>query len=238
LTRAAARRTVRGVIRAFLLSIGQLGDPAILRVFLKSLALTLVLFVGFGAGLYWAAEHIAASYGANQDWQELAGAAAAIGALAFAWLVFRAVAILVIDLFGDDVVEAVERRHYPAALASARKVPAARALTMGLGSAARAILINLVLAPIYLLLLVTGIGTFLLFFVVNGWLLGRDLMDMVAARHVPRSAMRGWRATARWPRFVLGLAGTALFVVPIVNLLAPILSAAMATHLFHRRRQS
>jgi uncharacterized protein involved in cysteine biosynthesis len=231
-------RTMRRVIRAFLLSIAQLLDPAIVRVFLKSLALTLLLCVALGAALWWGSAALAAALGADADWQQLAGAAMVLAALAVGWLVFRAVAILVIDLFGDDVVAAVERRHYPAALATARKVPMARSLAMGLGSAGRTILINLIFAPLYLLLLVTGVGTAVLFFLVNGWLLGRDLMDMVAARHVPQSAMRGWRATTGWPRFMLGLAGTALFVVPIANLLAPIVSAAMATHLFHRRRKA
>ena len=36
-------------------------------------------------------------------------------------------------------------------------------------------------------------------------------------------------------RALLGAASTALFLVPVVNLLAPVLGAAMATHLFHRR---
>ena len=47
-----------------------------------------------------------------------------------------------------------------------------------------------------------------------------------------------WRATTRWPRFILGLAVAVLFVVPILNLLAPILGAAMATHLFHEKGRS
>ena len=229
------RRTVRRVLRAFLLSIGQLGDRAILRVLAKSLALTLALFVALGFGLWWLAQGALDRFVGWHD-AGLAGLIASIVTLLSLWLAFRAVAILAIDLFGDAVVEAVERRHYPDALASARRVPPGRALAMGLGSAARAILVNLALLPVYLVLLVTGIGPALLFFLVNGWLLGRDLMDMVAARHLPRPAMRGGRATTRWPRFVLGVAGTALFVVPVVNLLAPIVSAAMATHLFHRRR--
>ena len=36
--------------------------------------------------------------------------------------------------------------------------------------------------------------------------------------------------------FVLGLAVAGLFVVPLANLFAPILGAAMATHLFHGGR--
>jgi uncharacterized protein involved in cysteine biosynthesis len=108
---------------------------------------------------------------------------------------------------------------------------------MGAGSAARALLVNLVLMPVYVVLLVTGVGTAILFFLVNGWLLGRDLGDMVAARHVDRKAMRAWRATTGIGRYLLGLAGTALLVVPVVNLIAPVLAAAMATHWYHGRKR-
>jgi uncharacterized protein involved in cysteine biosynthesis len=115
-------------------------------------------------------------------------------------------------------------------------VPFARSLAMGLRSAFRVLLVNLLMVPVYIGLLVTGVGTAAAFFVVNGWLLGRDLGDMVAARHMDAAAMRGWRATTRASRFVLGLANTALFVVPILNIAAPVLGAAMATHFYHGTR--
>jgi CysZ protein len=152
-----------------------------------------------------------------------------------AWLLWRAVAIAVIGLFADEVVEAVEARHYPDALKSAHHVSFARSLRMGLGSAARAVLANLVASPIYLALLITGVGTAAAFFLVNAWLLGRDFGDMVAARHMPPDALPAFRASTRVPRFLLGAAGTALLLVPILNLLGPLIGAAMATHFFHRR---
>jgi len=225
------------MMRAFFLSLGQLGDSRIAAVFLKSLALTAVLLVALGVGLWFGAENLAAHY-VSGDMKTLAGAAAVLVALALGWLLFRTVAIAVMDIFADDVVVAVERKHYPAVLDTARNIPLTRSIGMGLGAAGRAILVNLLMSPVYLTLLITGVGTPIAFILVNGWLLGRDLGDMVAARHLPREAMRGWRATTRGPRFVLGLAVAGLFVVPIVNLLAPVLGAAMATHLFHGRKRS
>ncbi|PCD04596.1 hypothetical protein COC42_00700 [Sphingomonas spermidinifaciens] len=224
------------MLRALVLSVRQLGDPPLLSVLAKSLALTIAIFVAFGGVGWWAARAIARSYGAG-GWSELVGVAAVFVALLASWLLFRAVAIAVVGIFADEVVEAVERRHYAAALAGARPVPFARGAAMGLGSAARAILVNLVLSPLYLALLVTGVGTAAAFFIVNGWLLGRDLGDMVAARHHPRAAMRDWRSGTRGGRFMLGLAGTALLVVPGVNLVSPVLAAAMATHWYHRRER-
>ncbi|WP_242148113.1 EI24 domain-containing protein [Sphingomonas sp. BAUL-RG-20F-R05-02] len=224
------------MLRAFFLSIGQFGDRAFLIVFAKSLAITFALFILLGGGAWWWAQGLAATQGAEGWLSALAGFAALVAVFAAGWLLFRAIAVGVLMLFVEEIVVAVERKHYPQALAEARHVGMGRAALMGLASAARAILVNVVVLPLYIVLLVTGVGTVALFVVVNGWLLGRDLAEMVAARHLPAAAMRGWRKATAWQRFTLGVAGTGLFMVPILNLAAPVLGAAMATHLFHGRK--
>ncbi|MFC3579652.1 EI24 domain-containing protein [Sphingomonas hylomeconis] len=225
------------MIRAFFLSLAQLGDRRIIGVFLKSLALTLVLLAALGVGAWYALTWAVAYWGFGSGAQGIAGVAAVILALVTAGVLFRGVAVLVIGLFADEVVQAVEAKHYPQALTTARAVPLARSIGMGLGSVARFAGINLLLVPVYLLLLVTGIGPAILFFIVNGWLLGRDLGDMVAVRHMGMAELKGWRGATALSRFVLGLIGTGLFVVPFVNLAAPVIVAAMATHWFHQGRR-
>ena len=223
------------VIRAFFLSIGQLGDPAILRILAGSIAITIGLFALLGVGTWFAIQ------GLSDDWfgshsGALSGFVALGAAILGGWLLFVVVAIAVVQLFADRIVAAVEARHYPAALATARPVGPGRAALMGLRSAGRALLANLLALPVYILLLFTGIGPAIAFFVVNGWVIGRDLGDMVAARHLPRGATRPWRKANRSRLFALGLVETGLFVVPVVNILAPVIGAAMATHLFHGDR--
>lgn len=224
------------MIRAFLLSVGQLGDKRIMLVFLKSFALTCLILAAIGTGLWFGAQSLVAWAGASAGIADLAGVVAALGILLAAWLLFRAVAIAVIGIFADEVVLAVEGRYYPAALAQATDVPLGRSIAMGFSSAGRAIVVNVALSPVYLLLIVTGVGTPILFVVVNGWLLGRDLGDMVAARHMPQADLKAWRSTTRVSRFAIGLVVTGLLVVPIVALFAPVLGAAMATHWFHGGR--
>ena len=223
------------MIRAFLLSIGQLGDRAFLVVLAKSLGLTILLLAVLGGGAWYGAYRIAIAQGLAAEMSMGAGLLAVLAAVAASWLLFRAIAIGVMSIFAEEIIIAVEAKHYPEALASARHVGIGRSAMLGLGSAARAILVNLLILPLYVVLLVTGVGTALLFFVVNGWLLGRDLGEMVAVRHTAPGAMRGWRKASAGDRFVLGLAGTGLFMVPVLGLLAPLLGAAMATHLFHRK---
>ncbi|RHW19022.1 hypothetical protein D1610_02510 [Sphingomonas gilva] len=221
------------MIRAFTLSVAQLGDPRILKVLAKTLGLTFLIFIALGVGLWFAFPATLAWFGWGETAQGFAAAASIVLLLLSLWLLFRAVAIAVLGLFAEDVVIAVEERHYADTLASARAPRWSTAVRMSIASALRAVLFNLLASPIYLALLITGIGTAIAFAIVNGWLLGRDFGEMVAVRHMPREAVGAWLATTRLRRFLLGLVVTGLFVVPGVNLFAPILGAAMAAHLFH-----
>lgn len=226
------------MIQAFILSLGQLFDRPIALVFLKSLLATLVLFAGAGVGLWYGMHALTGMAGSwlGGSGGPLADVATIVVLFLAWWLLFRAIAIGVIGIFADEVVAAVERKHYPEAHALARDVPFARSAAMGLGSAGRLIAVNLLLSPLYLVLLVTGVGTAIAFFLVNSWLLGRDLDDMVAARHMPQDQLGVRRRKTGLRRFGIGAIGTGLFLVPVLNLVAPVLGAAMATHAFHRRR--
>lgn len=236
LTRAMLRLSTDAMLRALALSIAQLGDPPILRILVRSLAVTLSLLVLVAAAIIWGARSaLVEGLALDERWGTLGAALAGVAAVLGGWLVFRTLAIAVVGLFADGVVEAVEARHFPQHRDRAMPLGVARSLRMASGSVARAVLVNAALLPAYLLLLATGIGSAALFFIANSWLLGRDLGDMVAARHMDDSAMRTWRRQTWGARMVLGGIGTAILIVPVAGLLGPILGAAMATHLFHTR---
>lgn len=220
------------------LAIAQLGDPRIRRVLAKSLLLTLALFILVGSLLGWLLVGSNPCGVGPLDYRCEIGtgagtAAALVLGLLGLWFLFPAIAIGVIGFFADEVVEAVEARHYPAAAASGRNPSVARSIGLGLRSAGRLVLWNLLALPFYLLLMVTGVGTFILFFAINAIALGRDLGEMVAVRHLDGEAQRRWLAHSRGRRLMLGFGATLLFTIPFVNLLAPVLGAAVATHLYH-----
>ena len=228
------------MLTAFSRALGQLGDPAILRVLAKSLALTLVLFAGAAALAGWLLTGTnPCGLGPLDGICELNASAGTAAALLLGliglWFLFPAIAIAVIGIFSDEIVEAVEARHYPHA--AGRAVPFGRSLGMSLASAGRILLWNLLALPFYVILLVTGIGPFLLFSAVNALALGRDLGEMVAARHYQGQDMKRWLAATRGSRAMLGLGAAWLFLVPFAHLLAPLLGAAAATHMFHRGKK-
>jgi CysZ protein len=217
--------------RAFALSLGQLSDPAIGRVLAKSILLTLVIFLVLGfaawAGLSAVMERFAAGYA------EFSALLAVVLTLIGGWLLFRVVALAVLQFFADDVVRAVERRHYGSA-AQVPDLPWSAELSASFKGLLRVIAVNAVVLPIALVLLVTGIGTALLLWAANGWLLGRELTEMVWLRH--RSDASELVPVGGITRFALGGIVAALLIVPVINLLAPVLGAAAATHLIHRAR--
>jgi uncharacterized protein involved in cysteine biosynthesis len=217
---------------AFARALGQLGDRRVFAVLAKSMGITLAIFAAAGIALWRGmarvVEHYAAGYG------ELGGLIGIVLAIIGGWLLFRVVALAVLQFFADEIVLAVEARHYPQAAASARKLPFAEDARNAAAGLLRAVLVNLVALPVALLLLVTGVGTALLFWAVNAWLLGRELTDMVWLRHrTGRDALLPLDALTR---LALGGIVAAMLLVPFVNLLAPVLGAAAATHLVHSRK--
>jgi CysZ protein len=235
------------MFRAASLALAQIFDSRFIRVLGIGTALTLLLFVlaavggGWGLGALLSGFNVASLPAWLQgSWGWIDGVAAALGGLGlFAGLLFLfpAVATLVMGALLDDVVDAVEARHYPAARAP-RPMGLAEGAWLGLASGARMLLVNLLLLPVYALLLFTGIGPFLLYLLVNGYLLGRDYVQMVAIRHLGRAGEKAHRAQTRHAQFGVGVLTSLLFLVPIANLLAPVLGAAMATHVFHGSRRA
>lgn len=223
---------------ALILTVRQLGDPAILWVLAKSLAVTVFIFLGLGAAMIAGARWASTAYGWGADGGLAAATVATLAGLATAWLFFRAVAVPVIGFFADEVVVAIERRHYPEAALAARPTSFALSMRLALMSLARLVAANILALPLYVLLLFTAVGPVILFVGINALLLGRDLGEMVAVRHLDGAQRSTWLGATRGQRAVLGLGVTGLFLIPVVNFLAPVLGAGLATHLFHRSRTS
>ncbi len=223
------------IFRALSLTFGQLGDKRIIGVLAKSLLISLILCVGLGIGLGRAARWLIDGYFTigSSSWID---AALFIGGIGLALLAFRAVAVPVTGFFGDEVVAAIEGRHFPALAGSAKPATLAVSARLGIASLLRVLLVNLLALPVYIFLIFTAIGPLILFVALNAVLLGRDLAEMVAVRHLDRAQMKQWLRNHRLDYMLLGLIVTGLFLIPFVNLLAPIIGAGAATHLFHGKK--
>lgn len=223
---------------ALLKALGQLGDRAVLAVLVKSVAVTLAVFALAGWGLYEGLavvlreERIAALLPEGFAPAAQALAALVIGLAAF-WFLFRVVALAVLQFFADEVVAAVEARHYPALAGQARPLPLAREVSVAVRGLLRVVGYNLLALPVAAVLTVTAIGPAVVFLAVNSVLLGRECTDMAWLRHCAGDE-RG-NPVGAGERFLLGAAVAGLMLVPLANLLAPVVGAAAGTHLVLRR---
>lgn len=223
------------VITAIGKAIGQLGDRRIVMVLLKSIAVTLAIFAALGWALFLALEYVLADWTASYS-EEIGAVVALFITVIGGWLLFRVVALAVVQFFADTIVAAVEQSHYPDRADKARPLPLGEEIRNAAKGAGRALGANLLALVIAIPLIFTAIGPAVVFWIVNAWLLGRELQDMVWLRHQHPDEPTGAHPPLSGPeRFLLGGAIAALLVVPFVNLLAPIIGAASATHLVHRR---
>lgn len=209
-----------------MLSLQSLSDRRVAVVMVKVVVLTIVTLIVSGVGLWFALQALFSWLSVNGTgfWSGLLSAA--IVALS-GILLFRVVAIAMTWVFADDIIDAVEGRHYPSHAAFGKRPSLGAGLQMAMKSVARVVGYNLLALPVYLLLLFTGAGTAIAFLLINALLLGKDLEDMLVARHGAKGVMN------KLSRVMLGLFGTAGMMVPLVNLFVPVLATAMAVHLVH-----
>ena len=219
------------MLSALALALIRLFDPRLLPIWLKSLAATLLACAVLGIGGWWGLSAGIQTYSGDGGLGQIAAAFVVILA---GWLLWRVVALAVLQFFADEVVAAIEARDYPDMAATARKLGWRAELARGLGGAGRAVLFNLIALPFALLLLVTGVGAPLVFIAVNAVLLGRELQDMVWLRH--RTSPQDPPPLGALERLALGGVTAILLTVPIANFAAPFLGAACAVHLIHRKK--
>lgn len=224
--------TAPTVISALFKAFGQFGDPRIRRVVWRSVGLALVVLVVLAVALWFAVDWLAGL----QGWMEsVADWGAAFVVLVLAWLLFPAAVSLTVGLFLEDAAEAVEARHYPA-LPKARAQSVREAIATGTRFALVAIGLNLLALPFYLALMFVPPFNLVLFYALNGYLLGREYFEMVALRRLDERQTRAMRRARSGEVFVAGALIAFLMTVPFVNLVAPVIATAFMLHLFERMR--
>lgn len=235
------------MLKALSRAFGQSFDPAFRRVFNRSLLFSLVTFIAVWLASWFALDWAGAGLIAwLRDWTgdgawiaplEWLVDAAAIGAIAVAsFFLFPAVMASIMALLLEDIAKAVERRYYPD-LPPAREQPLAEAILGGLVFAAVTLILNLLVLPLYLVLLFVPPLNFVLFYLLNGYLLGREYFELVAVRRLDLPATKRLRRDFRGRVILAGAVITFLLTIPLVNLVTPIIATAFMLHTFEDLRR-
>ncbi|MBZ8133549.1 sulfate transporter family protein [Afifella sp. IM 167] len=132
-------------------------------------------------------------------------------------------------IFLDDIAEVVETQHYPDE-PPGRPLSILEGLATTLQFTAIVVAVNLVALPLVLFL---GFGV-VIFFVANGYLLGREYFDLAARRFHDRRTAKILRLRHSGRIFLAGLVIAGFTAVPILNFLAPLFATAFMVHVQKR----
>lgn len=218
------------MINAFAKAVNQLGDPSVRKYILYSVLAAVLTFAALWSAVgYVLTETAISSYG----WLEtLVDALGAIATLALTWFLFPATVSAVISLFLDSVADCVEHKHYPN-LPATDGAPIGEQIAMTLKFFGILVGLNILLLPF---LFFGPIFPFV-FYGVNGYLLGREYFEMVAARRMPANAVTELRKARQGRLFLVGVAIAFGLTIPLVNLLMPVVATAAMVHLFEEWRR-
>lgn len=207
-------------------AIATLFSPGFFGVILKSLVLTLALFVAAFLALQWGLHALPTLH---WPWvNTLVNILSSLGLVVLLFIAGAPVAALFGSFFLDSVAKSVETRYYPAD-AEAHGPHAMASLFTALRFTGLVIVVTLALLPADVFAppfgsVLTVIG--------DGWLLGREYFELAALRHVSRPEADAMRKRHGAAILSGGILLAFLTYIPFADLIAPLFGAALMTHMF------
>lgn len=218
-------------VRAF----GQLFTPPFRKVLWRSLGLTILAYVVL---VILAIAGIDALPQFKTAWlNEVVRLLSGVGLVAALAFLFPAMVSVFLSLFLDDIALAVETADYPDR-PPGRPLPFTPALLRSLSFAGLVLVLNLLVLPLYVLMLWFPPTNLVIFYGLNGYLLGREYFELVAWRHLDRVETTALRRSVSGRVFLAGVLIAGLFSLPLLNLFAPMVATAAMVHQFYRLRQA
>lgn len=224
------------ILSDFLKALRQLPDPRFRRVLMLGLALTIALLVAIYALFLGAIQMLTPEtieiplVGPVGGLDTLLSWGSVLFMIGLSIFLMVPVASMFTGFFLEDVAAAVEAEHYPH-LPPAPRISLYESVKDSVNFFAVLIAVN---ALALVLAIFAGPLVPVVFWVVNGFLLGREYFTLAAMRRLGRQGARTLRARHPVQIWVAGILMAVPLSVPLVNLFIPLLGAATFTHLFHR----
>jgi len=223
----------------FLKALGQIDDRKFRGVLLRAVGLTVLLLAAFVYGtsvlLGWVLpDSLTLPWIGEITFLDDLGSSLGFGAgLILSVFLMIPVASVFIGVFLESIAAAVEAKHF-ADLPKVTPVPILETLSDSLRFVGLMVVVNLLALVLYVLFAPLAP---IIFWLVNGLLLGREYFQLVAMR---RLGQKEANALRRRNFLSIWAAGTLMAIpltVPVLNLIVPILGVATFTHQFHRLNQ-
>ena len=213
-------------------SILDLFDSKMRAVFLKTVSISIIVILGVTL-LIWGLFDSVQIFEFNFLNKLISWA---IGAILFiiASAVLGPMMIVIGGIYSEDIAHYVEKKHYPNRVGH-RFVGVAESIKTGGRLLLNCFIVNILFTPIYIVGGFFPIISVLIFFGVNGYLLSRELFEIVASRHFERNdRVLFWRAN-RGGSIFIGVIIICLSAVPLLNLISAMLGIIITTHFFQYR---
>ncbi len=218
------------MISAFSKSFAQLPDPTFRKVIFWGIFGAFLIFMIL---LTAVSGYLVENVLINIPWVDtLIDFLGPIAVLGLVWLLFPAVASVIIGFLLDDIATAVEKKHYPH-LPEANQIPWGETLVEAIKFAGVMVLLNILVLPLYLL---PG-ANLIIFYGLNGYLISREYFELVGQRRVGTQKAKALRKAYQGRLLIAGALTAFLLTIPLVNLIAPVVGTAVMVHLFHNWRQ-
>lgn len=227
------------MLASFTMAFGQLNDSRFLKPLLYSLGLSLVvaliaLPVGY-LGFEWLNQAFLSWLEGGDSWwmDTIEWSLRVLGILIMLVILFFAfgsVQTAFLGLFLDDVVTAARDKNHPTI-----QLEPPPSLSKSSWASARFLALSLSLNA--LILPIVLIGWFLpplgliVQLIANGYLFGKEYEDIIAVRFQTETRLDPLKRT------IFGTATAALFLVPVLNFVAPVISAAAFTNYIASRNE-
>jgi len=219
------------MLKIALITIAQISEPSLRQIFVKSLLISLVSIIACGLLAWVLLEKFGLlGFGFLDTFLPWIGGALIV---VIGFVFFPSTIMVIGGLFSDEIISTIEERHYPKNIGS-NHVSLLISIRTGLTVIIIATIINICLLPFYALgMLLPGLS-FVIFYLGNGYLIGRELFETVAQRHLPVNEARQLRK--RYFLEVLLGGGLITFVatIPLINLATPLFGIGFMVHLYHK----
>lgn len=220
---------IEALIHDSLKSAGQLRDGRTLGLLAVSAIAALLVLATSISVVGWLLDSLAISgIGWLDEFLQWTGTAVAV---VVGWFAYPLVISAFLSLFADRICDIVENKHYPL-LPPAQGLSFGESLSEATSFLAKAILLNILVLPLYLL---PG-PNIIIYLGLNGWLLGRELFDSVGFRRRTRDEHRQLRRHLRLEVWLAGIVVATLMLIPFVNLLAPVFGLSLMVHQYQRHQ--
>ncbi len=219
-------------------AISQLGDPVLRRVALIGIGGSAVVFILLNMFIWWIfSSQVDLASLDLWGWLEdllnwVAGFVVGLSLLVVSSILFPGVATIIVGFFLEEVVTAVEAKHYPNE-PQPRAQPVGEVIASTAKFALAVVILNLLCLPLYLILMFVPPFNLVLYYLLNGYLVSREYFELVALRQMDPMAARAMRQRSRGKVLLAGILLTFLLTIPIINFLTPVIATAFMVHVFH-----